>query len=401
MPTPPMNQPANLPPMAPNMREANGPVKPRIKPEPGLEPQQPPHIPYPNAPLNMPNATTAAQRAVQNLQANYGPRAAASIDAIRGGQQQNPPPNYNQMTQQQAQANYANSQQAQHQAMQNLQQQQQRTGQHPQIQQAHPQGHSQPPMTPEQYQKIMAEQSRRQLQQRQAAQQQQQQNGQQQQHQNGANGQTDGPGDEEESITVIKQFNAAGEEIGMSTVEIDNLIRSRILANGQAMEGGGLMVSLKSASKSVSTSRHRERNPNWSTAQTDGPGDSDSEGVKNESADEDAINSDLDDPDDGLGDDEDDEEGMGHIMLCMYDKVQRVKNKWYVFFLLLPLFPALSFSAMRAISFAPDSAMRKVKGAWKETKLNENYRKCVMKDGVLTVNGKEYVFHKATGEFEW
>jgi len=39
----------------------------------------------------------------------------------------------------------------------------------------------------------------------------------------------------------------------------------------------------------------------------------------------------------------------------MYDKVQRVKNKW----------------------------------------------KCTLKDGVLLVNGKEYVFHKATGEYEW
>jgi hypothetical protein len=28
-------------------------------------------------------------------------------------------------------------------------------------------------------------------------------------------------------------------------------------------------------------------------------------------------------------------------------------------------------------------------------------RKCTLKDGVLTVNGKEYVFHKATGEYEW
>jgi hypothetical protein len=28
-------------------------------------------------------------------------------------------------------------------------------------------------------------------------------------------------------------------------------------------------------------------------------------------------------------------------------------------------------------------------------------RKCVMKDGVLTVNGREYVFHKASGEYEW
>lgn len=32
---------------------------------------------------------------------------------------------------------------------------------------------------------------------------------------------------------------------------------------------------------------------------------------------------------------------------------------------------------------------------------NRNYRKCTLKDGVLTVNGKEYVFHKATGEYEW
>jgi transcription initiation factor TFIIA large subunit len=28
-------------------------------------------------------------------------------------------------------------------------------------------------------------------------------------------------------------------------------------------------------------------------------------------------------------------------------------------------------------------------------------RKCTLKDGVLTVNGKEYIFHKATGEYEW
>ena len=54
----------------------------------------------------------------------------------------------------------------------------------------------------------------------------------------------------------------------------------------------------------------------------DGPGDD-----LDESEDEDAINSDLDDPDDNLDDDDEDEDG-GHIMLCMYDKVQRVKNKW-------------------------------------------------------------------------
>ncbi|KAF3939133.1 hypothetical protein ABW19_dt0202888 [Dactylella cylindrospora] len=68
--------------------------------------------------------------------------------------------------------------------------------------------------------------------------------------------------------------------------------------------------------------------------QTDGP-----------DMDEDAINSDLDDTDEEPVDDDDDGEGIPQIMLCMYDKVQRTKNKW----------------------------------------------KCVLKDGILTVNGKEYV----------
>ncbi|KAK6522627.1 transcription factor IIA subunit alpha [Arthrobotrys megalospora] len=79
-------------------------------------------------------------------------------------------------------------------------------------------------------------------------------------------------------------------------------------------------------------------------SQTDGP-----------ELDEDAINSDLDDTDDEPVDDEDDGEGIPQIMLCMYDKVQRTKNKW----------------------------------------------KCWLRNGVLTVNGKEYVFGKATGEYEW
>ena len=70
----------------------------------------------------------------------------------------------------------------------------------------------------------------------------------------------------------------------------------------------------------------------------------------------DGINSDLDDSDedhDLYEEDEDLETGM--IMLCLYDKVQRVKNKW----------------------------------------------KYVLKDGIANINGKDYVFAKATGESEW
>ncbi|KAG7088638.1 hypothetical protein E1B28_012610 [Marasmius oreades] len=69
-----------------------------------------------------------------------------------------------------------------------------------------------------------------------------------------------------------------------------------------------------------------------------------------------AINSDLDDSDEG--DDEGIEEGTVHdadIVFCTYDKVARVKNKW----------------------------------------------KCILKDGMIHVNNKDYLFSKCTGEFEW
>jgi len=69
-----------------------------------------------------------------------------------------------------------------------------------------------------------------------------------------------------------------------------------------------------------------------------------------------AINSDLDDSDTG-DEDDGDEGGAGDsdIVFCTYDKVARVKNKW----------------------------------------------KCVLKDGMIHVNGKDYLFAKCTGEFEW
>jgi transcription initiation factor TFIIA large subunit len=66
--------------------------------------------------------------------------------------------------------------------------------------------------------------------------------------------------------------------------------------------------------------------------QLDGPDDEDSkESLKKDiDSDEDAINSDLDDSDDELenvDDDEGNEGPMGETILCVYEKVQRVKNK--------------------------------------------------------------------------
>ncbi|EGG21004.1 transcription factor IIA [Cavenderia fasciculata] len=65
---------------------------------------------------------------------------------------------------------------------------------------------------------------------------------------------------------------------------------------------------------------------------------------------QDSLNSDLDD-------DEEDDQGqeIEHFVLCQYEKVSRIKNK----------------------------------------------RKCVLKDGVMHLNGRDYLFNKANGELVW
>lgn len=168
------------------------------------------------------------------------------------------------------------------------------------------------------------------------------------------NSQVDGPGDDSDEEVddfqgVLMQRDAAGTLHELGRVDIDRMMHAQFMSKAKAMEGGGLMLPLKEATKHQTASSKKGKERAGGPAQFDGEDDDD------EVADEDAINSDLDDSDEEKDDEEVDDESLGHIMLCMYDKVQRVKNKW----------------------------------------------KCVLKDGVLTVNGKEYVFHKATGEYEW
>ncbi|KIY70647.1 hypothetical protein CYLTODRAFT_419602 [Cylindrobasidium torrendii FP15055 ss-10] len=70
----------------------------------------------------------------------------------------------------------------------------------------------------------------------------------------------------------------------------------------------------------------------------------------------DAINSDLDDSDtENEADNEDAGGADSDIVFCTYDKVARVKNKW----------------------------------------------KLTLKDGMIHVNGKDYLFQKCSGELEW
>ncbi|KAJ7679093.1 transcription factor IIA alpha/beta subunit [Mycena polygramma] len=74
-----------------------------------------------------------------------------------------------------------------------------------------------------------------------------------------------------------------------------------------------------------------------------------------EGVDAEAINSDLDDSDTENEEDPDEGTVETDIVFCTYDKVARVKNKW----------------------------------------------KCVLKDGMIHTGGKDYLFQRCTGEFEW
>ncbi|KIW19264.1 hypothetical protein PV08_03558 [Exophiala spinifera] len=143
--------------------------------------------------------------------------------------------------------------------------------------------------------------------------------------------------------------------------EADRLMRDHFIMSQQSLEAGGLLTTLESRPaprrntiRQVNavvggSSSSASAPPSITRAQGDAAGDDD-----DDVDDEDAINSDLDDPDDLAANDENGEE-TEQVMLCTYDKVQRVKNKW----------------------------------------------KCILKDGILRVDGNEYVFHKGNGEFEW
>lgn len=76
---------------------------------------------------------------------------------------------------------------------------------------------------------------------------------------------------------------------------------------------------------------------------------------KRPSSDENEIGSDLDDSDEDELDGMKDTDGNEDMILCLYDKVQRVRNKW----------------------------------------------KCVLKDGVASIDGRDYVFSKLASELEW
>lgn len=180
-----------------------------------------------------------------------------------------------------------------------------------------------------------------------------QQQAQQPQRRNSTNHtQTDGA----DEWTLVSR-RRGGDESGR--LRADGIIRRHVEEMGLQMEGGGLLLPLSehrdqetitATSARVSALPLRlARSSRSRTVGYDGMDDMEDGRrlIKSEDEmdDKDAINSDLDDPDDDLDDNPDDDDSNSQIMLCMYDKVTRTKNKW----------------------------------------------KCILKDGVLTVGGKEFV----------
>jgi transcription initiation factor TFIIA large subunit len=141
-----------------------------------------------------------------------------------------------------------------------------------------------------------------------------------------SNGQTDGADEAllDWRAEVARRREAAQQQDGRPCQLIGQLRMQNL-----RLEGGGLMLPLEEhehlrhplkkgrPALSQASNAMQEKIP-----QTDGL-DDDADGE-----DEDAINSDLDDPDDLIAEDHEGEEAVGQVMLCTYDKVQRVKNKW-------------------------------------------------------------------------
>lgn len=146
---------------------------------------------------------------------------------------------------------------------------------------------------------------------------------------------------------MVAQRHAEASKSRTGTSEADLTFRQQVEKMSCDMEGGGLMLPLSERPKypqverqNVIRSKDEAGNKSSQTAtqpseddflQLDGANDSDDENIKDDpdlEDDEDAINSDLDDPEEDIVDDGEEEAQKGQIMLCTYDKVQRVKNKW-------------------------------------------------------------------------
>ena len=278
---------------------------PRIKQEPGAYPTQP--LSSNSYPLPLPQGTQnggsgsdiARQRAALHLQQQYGARAGTQINQLQQGPSRVPPQPMSQQIPMK------------------------RENQEPQIKREAPE-----PMFKQEDQKPLTNM--------------QNNPGVPQQYKAPINpSQLDGPDGDMEAYRaeVARRRGMIASQRGAG----DRLFREHLLESQQRLEGGGLMVPLEeryTPSAGVRQQVHALEKGESSApgnvgavrdlgsaqsslvrSQADAAGDDDDDEV-----DEDAINSDLDDPEEAG--EENNEEETDQVMFCTYDKVARVKNKW-------------------------------------------------------------------------
>ena len=175
--------------------------------------------------------------------------------------------------------------------------------------------------------------------------------------------QTDGSADTtdepnaQDQWSAIMARNREAKADPETTAQADRMLKRHVADQMRSLEGGGLLVPLDDRYSANQRKKGvRGANPvvaKANSALMDGtdqgssspPTDRFDGGDDDDEDDKDAINSDLDDPEDDVDDGNVGEEYEGDTIICLYDKVQRVKNKW----------------------------------------------KCTLKDGVVNADGKEYV----------
>ena len=147
--------------------------------------------------------------------------------------------------------------------------------------------------------------------------------------------QTDGTDDAyEDWAKLMAAMKAGGDDTRRAA---DGLMQARVDALAARLDSG-LMVPLEPEPKSKrakAAMRARQalapacQTPSTAISCFDGPSNGETD-VKEEPKvhDDDEINSDLDDSDDGVDDAGSNDDENTDIILCTYEKVQRVKNKW-------------------------------------------------------------------------
>ncbi|KAK9358244.1 transcription factor IIA, alpha/beta subunit-domain-containing protein [Lipomyces starkeyi] len=155
--------------------------------------------------------------------------------------------------------------------------------------------------------------------------------------------------------SCITQADGSSEELEVSREAVDRLLGCHILRQKFRHSEH---TTQQPAPINSTRQKKEGKTSEFSLLQMDGASDSSDKESNNDDDDNEdsgAINSDLDDPEDEIHSQEDETEESDAITLCLYDRVRRMKNKW----------------------------------------------KCDFRDGAVHVNGKDYLFGTAKGEFEW